>query len=131
NPSLDNPSFEIVRYLPAGDIDASFGTEGSTTTSSKDFLYCTDALLQNDGKLLVAGGTYTNTFAFARYINDDKTQKQIFIAKIRRWLQHHNGIVWDNMPGVKSYAVQRSADGVRWATVYRSPLTVHRQLAVN
>jgi hypothetical protein len=31
------------------------------------------------------------------------------------------------MPGAKSYVVQRSADGVKWATVYRSPITVNSQ----
>ncbi len=90
NPSLDDPSFQIVRYLPAGDIDTSFGTEGSTTTSSKIMLYCTDALLQNDGKILLAGGTYTNNFAFARYLNDDKSQKQIIVQKIKHHIQTHN-----------------------------------------
>ena len=40
-------------------------------------------------------------------------------------MQHHNGIEWDNTGNVNSYAVQRSADGVNWQTVYRSPLTVH------
>ena len=61
--------------------------------------------------------------ALARYDNDDETKKQIIITKIRRWMQQHNGIEWDNTGNVSSYAVQRSADGVNWQTVYRSPFT--------
>ena len=61
----------------------------------------------------------------ARYNNDEINKKQIIITKIKRWIQHHNGIEWDNMPGIQSYAVQKSMDGIHWTTVYRSQVTAN------
>jgi len=83
---------------------------------------------------MLSGTTYINGdqmeyLTLARY-NNDLSKKQIIVTKIKKWLQHHNGIVWDNVTGVKSYTVQRSADGVRWATVYRLPITANSQSSI-
>jgi len=86
-------------------------------------------------KIILAGNNSINgenpqiNYALARY-NNDESRKQILIAKIRRWLQHHNGIVWDNMPGAKSYAVQRSADGIRWTTIHTQQVTANSQSSI-
>ncbi|MEO8713060.1 MAG: T9SS type A sorting domain-containing protein [Parafilimonas sp.] len=53
--------------------------------------------------------------------------RQMIALKIRRWLQHRNGIMWGNVNGANSYAVQRSGDRVNWTIVYRQPITVNRQ----
>jgi uncharacterized delta-60 repeat protein len=119
--AFTNPKFVIVRYLPNGDIDESFGINGSTITASATFLYCNDALLQNNEKIVLAGNTYAdnNTFAFARYLNDNKFKKEAIIAKIRRWIQNHNGIMWDANSSINNYIVQRSYDGVHFNSIAR------------
>jgi uncharacterized delta-60 repeat protein len=129
--SLFSPvqDFALGRLLNNGNLDSSFGVDGETTT---DFGLTeqTGGLAVQNGKILLAGTSLTYSpqdevnYALARY-NNDLSQKQIIITKIRRWLQHHNGIEWDNIGNITSYAVQRSADGVNWQTVYRSPFTVH------
>jgi len=130
-------SFTVVRYNEAGTVDSSFGINGVQNTYfvGSDEAYSVN--IQKDGKIVLVGTgqasgspDYKTIAEIARYYGDE-SRKQILITKIRRWLQHHNGIVWDDIPGVKSYAVQRSADGVRWSTVYRSPIAVNRQSTVN
>ena len=115
----------VVRYLPNGDIDPSFGTNGSTVTASNSLLYCTDALLQEDEKIVVAAETVTtgNAFAFARYLNDDAV-KQVKYVKIKKWL-HHHGITWDDCPkmicgnSLSYYKIERSATGSSFSEIGR------------
>ena len=60
--------FALVRYSSTGLLDTSFGAAGKVTT---DFGSSDDAwsvLVQNDGKLIVAGYS-GNNFALARYTN--------------------------------------------------------------
>jgi uncharacterized delta-60 repeat protein len=125
--------FTVIRYNANGNLDSSFGINGVQNTFffGQDIAYSIN--IQPDGKIVLAGQAELQTESkveIARYYGDEN-RKQIVIAKIRRWLKYHNGIVWDNIPGVKSYAVQRSADGVRWSTVYRSPFTPNSQSTVN
>ena len=128
----ESSTFTIIRYDANGNLDSSFGINGIQNT----FFYGQDnaysANIQNDGKIVLAGQVVSeieSEVGIARY-NGDESRKQILIAKIRRWLQHHNGIVWDDMPGIKSYAVQRSADGIRWTTVNNQQATVNSQSSI-
>ena len=114
----------VVRYLPNGDIDPSFGTNGSTVTASELSLYCTDGVLQEDGKIVVAAQTYItgNTFGLARYLNDDIV-KQVKYVKIKKWL-HHHGITWDDCPAkicnnLNYYKIERSANGNSFSEIGR------------
>ncbi len=62
--------FLIIRYLPDGSLDTSFGTSGITTTSIKDGANASAIGLQSDGKVIVAGtanSTGQNEFCLARY----------------------------------------------------------------
>ncbi len=135
--SLNDPSkFITVRYTPDGKIDSTFGAQGSTVTVIQDAATCYDAALQKDSKILLAGisvlsSTNETDFSFARYDNNDESKKQILITKIKRWIQHHNGIEWTNTPGAQSYAVQRSSDGQHWATINRQAAVNDQQSAVN
>ncbi len=70
-------------------------------------------------------------YALASYYNDSLSKKQIIITKIRRWVQHHKGIEWDNMQGTQSYAVQRSTDGLHWITIDRQAAESGQQFATN
>ena len=126
----------VVQYYNNGTIDSSFGENGIATGGFAENIHGSDVtsgvgLLQPDDKIIVSGSFLqddNDTYNVALFrFNGDLTKKQILIAKIRRWLQHNNGIVWDNMPGIKSYAVQRSSDGVRWTTDYRSLITANSQ----
>jgi len=125
NESTDSSQFAMVRLMPDGHVDSSFGLEGLSISSIKDASYCDDALLDNDNKIILCGSAYINAddinyLTLARYNNDPLSKKQILIAKIRRWLQHHNGIAWDNMPNIKNYAVQHSNNGMNWNTIFSS-----------
>ncbi len=59
----------VARYLPNGALDPSFGNRGITTTDLGGDDSGSAALLQPDGKILVAGYS-NNDFALARYNSD-------------------------------------------------------------
>lgn len=67
--------FAVARYHPDGSLDASFGINGRVVT---DIGHSNDsparAVVQNDGKIVVAGGTYVNypnyDFVVVRYNTD-------------------------------------------------------------
>lgn len=66
--------FGLVRYLPDGSLDTTFGTGGKVITdfgNAPYFDYAQGATLQPDDKILVAGyvpGASGNDFALARYL---------------------------------------------------------------
>jgi uncharacterized delta-60 repeat protein len=65
-----NRKFTVVRYLPNGSPDTSFGTAGVITTAIGDGGYATSGLLTPEGKVLVAGSAQAGTalkLAMARY----------------------------------------------------------------
>lgn len=57
----------VVRYLPDGSLDASFGTGGKVIT---DFGGARAVVIQPDGRILVGGGD--GGFALARYLPDGR-----------------------------------------------------------
>ena len=65
--------FALVRYLPDGTADSSFGIAGKQTTELGASDYIASVAIQPDGKIVVAG--HTNTlgtldFVLARYLPD-------------------------------------------------------------
>ncbi len=125
----DSGTFTAIRYDEDGSLDSAFGTNGIQDTYffGDDVAYSIN--IQPDGKIILVGYSqllYEQHIDIARYNSDEtKTRKQILITKIKRWIQHHNGIEWNNMPGTQSYAVQKSIDGQHWTTVYRSQVTAY------
>ncbi len=73
SPVLD---FAVARYLPNGQLDASFGSQGKVTTDFGGTCDVASALaVQPDGKIVVAGthhlsGSTSSDFALARYNPD-------------------------------------------------------------
>lgn len=69
----DGSDFIVVRYLPNGGLDPTFGDRGIVTTNFGAYQYedCADKAIQPDGKIVVVGRTnFTATgsdFALARY----------------------------------------------------------------
>ena len=65
--------FVLVRYDTNGSLDTSFGSEGIVNTSISRFCTCFSTVIQNDGKIVVAGyalaGNHTD-FALVRYNRD-------------------------------------------------------------
>jgi uncharacterized delta-60 repeat protein len=61
--------FTLVRYLPDGSLDPSFGGDGRVSTDFGSVSVVFDLLLQPDGRI-VAGGYAFQTFALARYLPD-------------------------------------------------------------
>ncbi len=115
--------FALTRLKNDGSNDSTFAENGQTETNINGFATAHDANLQKDGKIILVGDDVSN-IVLARY-NNDFNKKQILITKIKKWIQHHNGIEWDNTPGTQSYAVQRSIDGQHWTTVYHSQVTAY------
>lgn len=65
----------LVRYLPNGTLNPGFGDGGRVITllTENDYFYVTDAALQPDGKIVVAGGAFVNSafvFVLARIVGD-------------------------------------------------------------
>src|SRR5205814_7733424 len=73
-----NPRFGLVRYLPNGALDSTFGTGGKVTTLVGGLADVTSAFMQPDGKIVAGGsafiykgGNVTSVeFALARYNPD-------------------------------------------------------------
>ncbi|HEY2725903.1 MAG TPA: T9SS type A sorting domain-containing protein, partial [Parafilimonas sp.] len=131
---IEKGIYALERLTANGLIDSSFGVNGETTTDFADYSGSSIASigLQSSGKI-VAIGTSSNIgdykVSLARY-NNDLTQKQILIAKIRHWLQHHNGFTWDNNSNISSYVIQRSYDGINWSTVHSQQTTINSQPSI-
>lgn len=106
-----------------GSVDTSFGTNsGYTLTSVPDGIYRTysNSLMQSDGEIVTSysgyfnltNNTYNTTVRYNGY-----AAKRSIIVIIKRWLEHH-GITWQDVQGATNYAIQRSGDGINWATIY-------------
>ena len=69
-----NNVFGLVRYTTAGTLDNTFGTGGIVTTPTDGDAEPKALALQPDGKIIVAGSSYTGTsfgdFALARYLTN-------------------------------------------------------------
>jgi uncharacterized delta-60 repeat protein len=57
--------FALARYNPNGTLDTSFGAGGKVVTKFSGNSAATALVLQNDGKLVAAGETSTDSFDFA------------------------------------------------------------------
>ena len=77
--TLTNTDFGLIRYLPNGSVDSTFGVNGmvatnlegsSIQTNTND--YVSGIVIQNDGKIVVGGyrttSQNTTDFALARYL---------------------------------------------------------------
>ena len=65
--------FCLIRYNINGTLDTFFGEAGKVVTTFPSTSVGTTMALQQDGKIVVAGQTWTgtvNTFALARYLED-------------------------------------------------------------
>ena len=64
-------AFGLLRYLPNGALDSTFGTAGRTSAAITNFINsAADAVLQPDGKIVVVGeaeDTNTSEFALVRF----------------------------------------------------------------
>jgi len=123
--------FAILKTNSSGIPDSSFGTNGLQQTYYEN-LNTVGGELQGN-KIITAGFSYENLAyhpVLARY-NNDVTQSQTPIARIKRWL-HRHGITWDDCPPsicdkITGYAVQRSSNGVNWTTIFRGSAGANRQ----
>jgi uncharacterized delta-60 repeat protein len=73
-PMGNDDDFVVVRYENDGSLDTSFGTNGLVSTNFfSDHDIARAAVIQNDGKILIAGSAFgagNYDFAVARYIGD-------------------------------------------------------------
>ena len=66
-----NQDFGVVRYLPDGSLDTSFGSNGKVTTAFGDSVDEAYAVaLDGVGRVVVSGWTYLSGFAVTRYDPD-------------------------------------------------------------
>jgi uncharacterized delta-60 repeat protein len=70
----EGTNFVLVRYLPDGSLDTSFGTGGIVITSIETGSIANGGVIQADGKIVAAGLTFPGggiqNFALARYLSD-------------------------------------------------------------
>ena len=86
--SLSNAHhFTTYRYKANGTIDSSFGINGRVITAIADQNDCSSAAIQMNGKILVAGTSYSNSlsasigkFSLARYNNDTSLCPPIYFT---------------------------------------------------
>ncbi len=117
--------FTVLRLKENGIPDSSFGENGISLTAFEDAGTITSntALLQTDGKVVLAGTSYINTppdyyhFILARYNNVEKVKQPVF-AKIQKW-QGHYGFTWDDWPGnkINHYSVERSSNSTTFSEI--------------
>lgn len=79
---ITNNDLVVVRYNADGSLDTDFGINGEATTNVRDFSdeHCYDMILQNDGKILLAGTTAEDSgsqtgFLLARFSSNGKLDK--------------------------------------------------------
>jgi len=127
----DTPKFMVFRLQLNGMFDSSFGTNGIAFANFGDGYIPVDfkGFPDNTGKIILTGnasGDLYNghTILLARF-NNDESRKQILITKIRKWIQHHNGIEWDYNKNISNYIVQRSYDGIHFSSITRITASNH------
>ncbi|MEP6467669.1 MAG: T9SS type A sorting domain-containing protein, partial [Parafilimonas sp.] len=116
-------NYLLVRLKTNGSFDSSFGTSGTTITSFGMYDIAYGVRVQGGDSSIIASGTSqsynydTTDVSLAAY--NQSGVRQMIVAKIKHWLQHHNGIVWNNINGISSYIVQRSYDGIHFSSIAR------------
>ncbi len=80
--SLAQSRFALARFLPNGELDASFGNGGKVTTLFNDGSYCYDVALQEDGKIVLVGmvGVTNSSVGLARYLPDGSLDPSFGVA---------------------------------------------------
>jgi uncharacterized delta-60 repeat protein len=93
----------VLRYMPDGSIDPSFGTGGLTTVDlgTKEYDVATSVAIQPDGKIVVAGNHAYGEMAAVRF-DASGTLDPTF----------GNGGIWLGVPG-KTYATNANALALR------------------
>jgi len=81
-----HPDFALVRYLPDGTLDNSFGSSGLVITPvTPDNDWANSAMLQHDGKIVVAGETNNGTNSssvLVRYLSNGSLDNSFGIGGI-------------------------------------------------
>jgi len=97
--SINQSNFAVVRYLPNGSLDTSFGTSGFAQTSFTNFNIPSSVALQADGKIVVAGTATSNEMqyelALARFNIDGSLDNSFGTG----------GQATTNLPGLLTHAV--------------------------
>ncbi len=111
--TLDIPAdFALVRCEQDGSLDSIFGINGKVITDMGGEDYKTNCLLQEDGKIILAGysNAAINYYALARY-HGDPVENPV-IAQLKTWLRN-NTLGWytSNNSSVNYYSIQRSISG--------------------
>jgi uncharacterized delta-60 repeat protein len=68
-----NVDYAMLRFFSNGNIDPSFGVNGIVTSSWDTYSYLKDILVQNDGRILVAGEAadpFSSDYAVARFLSN-------------------------------------------------------------
>ncbi|MEP6465561.1 MAG: hypothetical protein ABJB05_04620, partial [Parafilimonas sp.] len=117
--------FLLCRLLANGNFDSTFGINGLTVTDfGVQYLEYTIASFPTNNKILTVGAPGTSDIPegsatlLAQY-NNDLSKKQILITKIKKWIKHHNGFIWNANHNISSYVVQRSYDGIHFNSIAR------------
>ena len=80
-----NYDFALARYNTDGSLDTSFDTDGKVTTAIGFGDVASSMVLQSDGKIVVAGYSYTGgyaDFALARYIVSNASEAAAEAARV-------------------------------------------------
>ncbi len=77
----DKQNFVLLRYLPDGSLDSTFGKDGKTETEFNGNSFANDITIQKDGKIVLAGSAFDNVnlrynFAVSRYLTASSTNTQ-------------------------------------------------------
>ncbi len=83
----DKSNFALIRYLPDGSLDNTFGLDGKTGAEFSGISFAHAIAVQEDGKIVLAGSAnngINNDFAVARFLNDftNNTQDPVLIKKM-------------------------------------------------
>lgn len=108
--------FVVARYNKEGTLNDNFGTGGVQITDFGEPAGGKGAILQTDGKIVVAGIKGSYDFALARYNGNEAETPQI--TRIKKWL-HRHGFTWNDFPRKKAtlFKVERSINGTLFYTI--------------
>ena len=80
---LSGSAFALARYNSNGSLDTTFGLQGKTTTAFSSYTEARAVVVQEDGKIVLAGSTGSGSnsdFAVARYDTDGSLDVSFGIA---------------------------------------------------
>ncbi len=113
-----NSNFLVVRYMPDGVLDSTFGTNGLESTTINQSAGAYAGVIQEDGKIIAVGDN-TYSFTIARYNGGDAILPITYSKFTATQTKATITLNWQTTTELNNsyFAVERSSNAVNYAAV--------------